>query len=147
MKSWIVWPTWLAAPTTVILGQVQMADGSVNWAQGGVIGLMLGAFLAAGKFILDRVFTQNQETINTITASNEKVNKDLAEKMEAGFNRVAEVMERRDQQQQGLFDKHLDVTIKVTESLGSLGRSVADNTREIGDLKSEVRDLKRPGSV
>jgi len=66
----------------------------------------------------------------------------LSDQLKAGFDRINLALEKRDDQQQKLFDKHLDVTIKVTEGLGGMGSRLADNTREIGELKAVVWEMQ-----
>lgn len=68
--------------------------------------------------------------------------KGLSDQLKVGFERINTALEKRDAQQQALFDKHLDVTVKVTEGLGGMGSRLADNTREIGELKAAVREMQ-----
>ncbi len=63
--------------------------------------------------------------------------------LKGGLEKINESIEQRSMQDQNLFDKQLEVVVKVTESLGSMGSRIADNTREIGELKVAVRDIQQ----
>lgn len=124
-------------------------------AAGALLFCMIGGVLAA-RWLMDRHDRQLKErdavaadAIKKVTDAHEAAMravggeiKGLSDQLKIGFDRINTALEKRDAQQQALFDKHLDVTIRVTEGLGGMGNRLADNTREIGELKSAVREMQ-----
>lgn len=128
--------------TTLLLAQANNGPAEiVGWSQWGVLGA-LGAIITGGLAAFRYLMDRNKEALAALAASHEKAYASLAEEVKEGFRSIADVMEKRDMSQQMLFDKHLDVTVKVTESISRLSSEVSANSREIADLKSAVRQVQ-----
>lgn len=98
---------------------------------------------------LEKVTGAHEAAMEKVTSTHEAAFKELSgevkkvsEGLTRGLDHVNDAMRQRDAQQQGLFDKNLEVVVRVTESVGAFGVKVADNTRKIGELEAmTVREL------
>lgn len=125
-------------------------------AAGALLFCMVGGFFAL-RWLLDRHDRQldNRDNINAnalklVTDANEKNLRELSAEVVMLANTVKEglltintALEKREDQNRYLFDKQLEVIIKVTENLGILAAKVADNTKEIAELKTIVKEIQQ----
>lgn len=143
-------------------GQGPLPDPNMVFQYGATGALVFCIILMGvlGKFLLSRSDVQAEKrdqllagAMDRLTAATEKSFSEMATKMNEGFDAIKEALDERQVHDRQLFDKNLDVVVKVTESLAVLGTRITDNTREIGqvklevtkeltDLKAEVREIK-----
>jgi hypothetical protein len=132
-----------------------------TWAlQYGAAGAFLFCMLMDGwafRWLLDRHAAQMEKrddasaaALKVVADANERTCgqlaaqiKDLAGEIKDGFDHIHQIIERRETQQQGLFDKQLDVVVKVADGMGMMSTQITDNTREIAELKAAVREVQQ----
>ena len=102
---------------------------------------------------LEKVTGTHEAAMEKVTQTHERAFRELSgevkkvsEGLTGGLHQINDAMRQRDVQQQGLFDKNLEVVVRVTESVAAFGVKVAENTRQIGELETttarELADLK-----
>lgn len=130
----------------------------VNWVfQYGSTGALLFCMVVGiivVKWLLDRHDKQIQDrdaamsvALKEVANTYEKVViqvtnefKSVANDMKSGFEKINAIIDKEDDNRRDLFEKQLETTIKVTESVALLSSRVADNTKELSTLKSFIMD-------